>query len=290
MSILVLGQNGQVGQALAKFLPDKDSIFWSRGDFNFCNLDNFENKIKCVSPRVIINAAGYTEVDQAEEQPDLADQINHLAVARLADLAYKMQIRLIHFSTDYVFDGEKSGFYNEEDSTNPLSVYGATKLNAEKAIQDSGCQYNIFRISWVISPNGQNFVKKILTKATRANEFSVVEDQIGAPTSAEYISQIVNEAISANLADGVYHLASKGYTSWYGLATFILQLADASMFKLKSDKITLIPARTRDLQQKARRPENSRLSCEKLFSRLKIDQTSWEEQVRQVVGGIVRNA
>ena len=218
MSILVLGQNGQVGQALAKFLQGKNSIFWSRGDLDFCHSHNFENKIKRLSPQIIINAVGYTAVDQAEQQPDLADQVNHRAVAKLARLAKIMQTRFIHFSTDYVFDGRKSGSYHEEDPVNPLSVYGAPKLNGEKAIQDSGCHYNIFRTSWIVSPNGQNFVNKVLNKATREKKFAVIKDQIGAPTSARFIAKVVDEVINTDLVDGIYHLTSKGHISWHGLA------------------------------------------------------------------------
>lgn len=290
MSILVLGKNGQVGQAVTNALQGENAIFWTRGDMDLCHSHRFESKIKCISPRVIINAAGYTAVDQAEGEQDLADQINHRAVAELARLAKKMQVRLIHFSTDYVFDGRKSGPYSEQDLTNPLNVYGATKLNGEKAIQESGCRFNIFRTSWVISSKGQNFVKKVLEKAAMLNGFSVVEDQFGAPTSAQFIAQIVAEVVRTDLEDGIYHLTSKGHTSWHGLATRALQLASDSGVKLKTSKTAVIAAKTCDFPQRARRPQNSKLSCKKLFSHLKIDQTTWEEQVNQVVSSVVRNA
>jgi dTDP-4-dehydrorhamnose reductase len=215
MKILLLGANGQVGWELRRALSSKaDVTACGRAEADLSQLDELREVLQRAKANIIVNAAAYTAVDKAETERDLAERVNHEAVAVLAAHAKQSDALLIHYSTDYVFDGAKPAPYLETDATNPLSVYGATKLRGEQAVQASGCHHIIFRTSWVYAARGQNFIKTMLRLAQERDELSVVADQTGAPTSAGLIAEVTAQAISHPVLSGTYHLAASGETSW----------------------------------------------------------------------------
>lgn len=283
MSVLVLGKNGQLGRAFAQCFAGEEAIFWGRDELDLTNQQDFERKIIHAKPSVIINAAAYTAVDLAESQAKMADQINHLAVEKLAHCAALIDARLVHFSTDYVFDGRQDTPYLETDLPNPLGVYGASKLAGERAIQESGCKHLIFRTSWVVSEDGHNFIKTILRLSGERDALRVVDDQIGAPTSAAFIARTSRAALAAGLEDGLYHLTCSGETSWHGLARHVVTLAAQYGMVLSTSPEAIEAIQTADYPTAARRPKSSRLDCNKLFNRLKVEQASWQETTEQII-------
>ena len=283
MSILVLGKDGQLGDAFASHLRDDEAVFWGREALDFTHPAVFEAKLKELSPSIIINAAAYTAVDLAESEKVLADQINHLAVAELARCAGLINARLIHYSTDYVFDGTQDTPYLETDAPAPLGVYGASKLAGERAVQASQCKHWIFRTSWVVSPHGKNFIKTILRLAQERTSLQVVDDQIGAPTSAAFIAQTTLAAVEADIPNGLYHLTCSGETSWYRLACNVVGHAAASRMDLTLHPEAIRPIQSKDYPTAAQRPKSSRLDCSKLFQSLECKQSSWHEVTEQIV-------
>lgn len=288
MTVLVLGKNGQLGRALAQKLTANggdfsDIVGWGREVLDFTKPQSFEEQILDLRPAVIVNAAAYTAVDQAESDAALADQINHVAVAELARLAGLLSARLVHYSTDYVFDGRKAAPYEETDTPNPLSVYGASKLAGERAIQDSGCRYLIFRTSWVVSSHGNNFIKTIMRLAGERDALQVVDDQIGAPTSADFIAQTTLAALGADIVDDLYHLTCGGQTSWHGLAHHVVTVAAQCGMTLSMRPEAIDAIQTKDYPTAAQRPKSSRLDCSKLFRALEVEQSSWQEATEQIV-------
>jgi dTDP-4-dehydrorhamnose reductase len=283
MKILVTGCNGQVGFELARTLLPLGEIFaFSREQFDLMNLDSCRATIQTISPDVIINAAAYTAVDKAETERKTAFLINEKAVAVLAEEAKKLNALLIHYSTDYVFDGTKDAPYNEDDETNPLNVYGESKLAGEKAIQQSGADYLILRTTWVFASRGQNFVKSILRLAAEREELNIVADQIGAPTSARFIAettthilrQTQQERNAKTFTSAIYNLTNSGETSWHGFAEKIVELAKQQNIELKNRIINPIP--TSAYPTPAKRPLNSRLSNQKLTQHFNLKMPSWE--------------
>ena len=226
MRILLTGRNGQVGSALEQSLaPLGEVAAFDRHGFDLLDLNSIRTRIKKEKPQVIVNAAAYTAVDRAEREEDVAFAVNARAVEELAREAKALDALLVHFSTDYVFDGEKSAPYVETDAPNPLSVYGHSKLAGERAIAASGCRHFIFRTSWVYAPAGRNFVHAILAAAKTKPELRVVNDQRGAPTSSLAIAGAVAQALAhPGKAGGLYHLSAGGETSWHGFAREILSL------------------------------------------------------------------
>jgi len=291
MKILLLGVNGQVGGELRKVLPrNPDVVALDRAQADLSNLPALKEVIASAKANIIINAAAYTAVDKAETEKDLAERINHEAVAVLADEAKKANALLIHYSTDYVFDGTKASPYLETDPTNPVSVYGASKLRGEDAIRGSGCHHIIFRTSWVYAARGNNFVKTMLRLAREREELKVVADQTGAPTSAALIADITAKALSRPVLAGTYHLAAAGETTWHGFARFILGEAQTLGLALKAGpaQVTAIP--TSAYPTPARRPANSRLNTDKLRTALGLALPSWEIQARSVVAALVNES
>ena len=230
-------------------------------------------------------------MDKAESEPDKAETVNANAVQLLADEAKRRNIWLLHYSTDYVFDGEKSGLYAETDKPNPLNIYGRTKLQGEIAVQESGCRHLIFRTSWVYSAHGSNFVKTIVRLAGEKDRLDVVSDQVGAPTSAEFIADATAHCLSRVLhgdeiggqAEGVFHLTASGSTSWHGFARYILDEIHkrSSEPRLRSHNVHAVA--TAQYRQVAKRPLNSRLDMRKISSTFVIHPPPWQFHVQRLI-------
>lgn len=288
MKILLLGRDGQVGRELWRSLTAVGHVVaYGRSDADFARLEKLENLVRSVQPDVIVNAAAYTAVDKAESEPDLAARVNADAVALLARITSEIRAWLFHYSSDYVFDGRKSGAYRETDVTHPLNVYGRTKLAGEDAIRVSGCRHAIFRTSWVYGVHGRNFVKTMLRLARERTELKVVADQHGAPTSARLIADVtacaIPAALNGVLPSGTYHLAPSGETTWHGLARSVVTLAiDAGMsLRLGPDEVLPIPST--DYPTPAARPMNSRLDTSRLAGILGLKLPEWQDDVADVV-------
>ena len=282
--ILLIGKEGQVGGELSSLLrPLGELILCGEEDLDLTQEDRIREKLRDIQPHVIVNAAAYTAVDQAEEQPDLAMAINGTAPSILAEEAKKLGAALVHFSTDYVFDGEKPGPYTEEDAPNPLGVYGRTKLAGDEAIQSTGLPYFIFRTAWVYGLKGKNFLLTMQRLAKERDELKIVDDQIGSPTWSRTIAQATANVLTQVLpqnspgdlsrfekASGLYNVVCGGQTSWFGFAQAILEEVSLS----QNTKLTPIP--TSEYPTPAKRPPNSVLSTEKLRSAFGIAPPAWD--------------
>lgn len=280
MRIVLLGKNGQVGHELQRTLLPLGSV--SAFDREECDLANpalLASTLRQAAPEVIVNAAAYTAVDKAQSDQDAARRVNTDAVAELAEIARDTGALLVHYSTDYVFDGESVQPYVEDDPTNPQNVYGATKLAGEAAIIASGCKALIFRTSWVYSSHGGNFLKTMLRLAKDRDSLNVVADQQGTPTSAELIADLTLLAIAAHrhgdLATGVYHMTASGSTSWHAFAQHIIGRArdNGAALKLAPDHIQAI--RTDQYPTAAQRPKHSTLNTAKLRRALGVTLPDW---------------
>ncbi len=284
MRLLLLGKNGQVGWELQRSLaPLGEVMALGREEADLADAASLRAAVATAAPDVIVNAAAYTAVDKAESEPERADRINHRAVAELAALAAARDALLVHYSTDYVFDGRKVGPYIESDPTGPLGVYGQTKLAGEAAVTASGARALVFRTSWVHAGRGGNFIRTMLRLAGERDSLRVVADQIGAPTSAALIADITAQAIGAALAPGVYHLTAAGETSWHGLAQFVIAEALAAGVPLRARPETVTAITTAEYPTPAARPANSRLDTAKLRRALGIALPDWREGARRSV-------
>lgn len=292
MKILLFGKNGQVGWELQRSLAPLGELvavdFASQdlcGDFT--RLDGIAQTVRIVSPDVIVNAAAHTAVDKAEDERERVRVINALAPATLAREARKLDAWLIHYSTDYVFDGSGSKPRVETDPTAPLNVYGQTKLEAEKAILESGCHHLIFRTSWVFAALGGNFAKTMLRLAQERDRLTIIDDQIGAPTGADLLADVTAHALRATVkrpnVSGLYHLVAAGETSWYGYARFVLNCARESGLRLKVAPENILPVPTSAFPSPATRPKNSRLDTEKLQSTFDLNLPSWQTGVARML-------
>ena len=277
MKILLTGRDGQVGSALLPALaPLGDVIAFDRKDLD---LRSIGDRIAKARPDVIVNAAAYTAVDRAEREQEAAFAVNARAVEELAREAKALDALLVHFSTDYVFDGEKRAPYVETDATNPLSIYGQSKLAGERAIVASGCRHFIFRTSWVYAPGGRNFVHAILAAAKTKPELRVVNDQRGAPTSSGAIAGAVAQVLaSPDKAGGLYHLTAAGETTWHGFAIAILGA--------KGLKTPVIAIRSGEYPTAATRPKNSLLDNAKIRAQLGIMLPDWRQGLAAVLAAI----
>jgi dTDP-4-dehydrorhamnose reductase len=284
VNILLLGAYGQVGAALRPLLASLGTLTaWTRADLDLQQPAQIRARVLEVRPQLIINAAAYTAVDRAESEPHIAHAINATAPAVLAAVASQCDALLVHYSTDYVFDGNKTTPYLEEDAAHPLNVYGQTKLEGERAIQSSGCRHLIFRTSWVYSATGHNFLRTILRLAKTQSRLRIVADQQGAPTAAPMIARLTLQAIQAVQADtqraGLYHLSAAGQTTWHGFAQAIVQAAG---FDVPVDTIT-----TLDYPTPARRPMYSVLDHQRLRTQLDLRPTSWQQGLEEVMATLV---
>lgn len=300
MKILLLGQNGQLGWELQRSLaPLGELIALDRlsqqtssllcGDLT--DLGGLRRTINSLKPDAIVNAAAYTAVDKAESEPQLAQLINEQAPQVLAEEALKIGALLVHYSTDYVFDGSGSRAWCETDATEPLSQYGQTKLAGEQAIKDSGCKYLIFRTSWVYSSRGNNFAKTMLRLAGERETLSVIHDQIGAPTSAALLADCsahaLRQAMNNPKLAGLYHLVASGQTTWHDYATFVIEHAQAMGKELLVNKIK--PITTSEYPTAAERPLNSRLNTNKFCNSFQLVLPEWQNGVIRMLNETIGN-
>ena len=279
LKILVSGQQGQVSRELQARLGDLGHLHvLGRDQLDLAHPERIAEQVRAIAPDLIINAAAHTAVDQAESEPDLAFAINATAPGIFAEEARRLGIPLIHYSTDYVFDGSKAGAYTEDDATNPLGVYGKSKLAGEQAIAAVGGQHLILRTSWVYSTHGRNFLLTMQRLLQEKPELRVVADQIGAPTWAGTIADSTRQLIQRWQAGnagawGIYHLSAQGETSWFGFAQAIGEQLKAQGRPCAN----LVPIPSSEYPTPARRPLNSRLDCSRLQREWNVSQPDWHQ-------------
>jgi dTDP-4-dehydrorhamnose reductase len=274
LRILLTGATGQVGWELRKTLAPLGEVkFFDRFGLDLADTPPLVATVRALQPEVIVNAAAYTAVDKAEAERDLAFAVNATAPRVLAEEAKRIGALLVHYSTDYVFDGEKGSPYVESDPTRPISAYGDSKLAGEQAIAKSGCRHLILRTSWVYGPRGRNFYLTMLRLAKERPELKVVDDQVGAPTSSLEIAR-ATATLLAKGAQGLYHMTAAGETTWCGFARAILKGAGVAT--------PVAPIRTEDYPTPAKRPRNSRLDCSKLRKETGVALAPWEEGLAEV--------
>lgn len=292
MKILLLGKSGQVGWELQRSLAplgelialDFDSKPWC-GDFT--NLLGLAETVRRVAPDIIVNAAAHTAVDKAESEPDLARTINALAPQVLAQEALRLGAWLVHYSTDYVFDGGGAAAWREDDETAPLSVYGATKLEGEQAIAASGCKYLIFRTSWVYGARGGNFAKTMLRLAQERDSMKIIDDQYGAPTGADLLADVTAHALRTAVQRpelaGLYHLVAGGVTTWHEYAGMVIEHARKQGMPIKVAQDAIQAVDTSAFPTPAKRPQNSRLNTAKLQHTFKLTLPDWQVGVTRML-------
>jgi len=297
--ILLLGPNGQVGWELQRSLAplgelvalDRHSTETEGGCGDLTQLEALRQTVLAMRPDVIINAAAHTAVDKAESEPELARTLNALAPGVLAQAAHSVGALLVHYSTDYVFDGTGTAPWTEAAPTSPLSVYGRTKLDGERAIQASGCRHLIFRTSWVYAARGGNFAKTMLRLAAERERLTVIDDQHGAPTGADLIADVTAHAIRQVLQRpqdaGIYHLAAAGETTWNGYARFVLDTARALKPEQQIKAQEVAPVPTSAFPTPAQRPLNSRLNTAHLRKTFGLVLPDWQHGVRRMLTEIL---
>jgi dTDP-4-dehydrorhamnose reductase len=276
VKILLTGRNGQVGGGLARALaPLGEVLALDRSALDLGDAAAIRRVVRQARADILVNAAAYTAVDRAESETEIASRINGAAPAVLAEEARQSGALLVHYSTDYVFDGEKNGSYTEKDPPHPANAYGRSKLEGEIAIQSSGCRHLILRTSWVYSSRGNNFLRTILRLARERSELRVVDDQVGAPTSAIAIARATAAMLRDPDPTGLFHMSAAGSTSWHGFAQAILEEERLSN--------RLIAIRSEEYPSAARRPRNSRLDNSRLRERFGIVLEDWRTQLREVL-------
>lgn len=297
-SVFLIGANGQVGHAWRQRLPDgslvhaatRDSLDLAQVDVL---ADRLSEQLQQSKPTVIVNAAAYTAVDQAEDEEPLAYAINALVPGIIAEVAARQGIPLIHYSTDYVFNGEGDQPFREPDTTAPLSVYGRSKLAGERAVQAAGGSHLIFRTSWVFGEHGQNFLKTMLRLAQTRDSLSVVDDQIGAPTSASLLADVPWQLLQqldgpTDARWGLYHLCPAGFTSWHGYASYAIGQAREAGWPIQVAQHAIHAVSSSEFPVKATRPQNSRLCTDKLQQAFDIVLPAWQDGVDQVLSRLHR--
>lgn len=298
MNILLLGKNGQVGWELQRSLAplgqlialDRHSTLHC-GDFS--KPEALAQTVRDVRPDVIVNAAAHTAVDKAESEPDLARTLNATAPAALAQAAAEVGAWLVHYSTDYVFNGEGQTPWQEGDATGPLGVYGQTKLEGEQHIAASGCKHLIFRTSWVYAARGGNFARTMLRLAQERERLTVIDDQRGAPTGADLIADVSAHAIRQALGSqdrslsGIYHLVAAGETSWHGYASHAIERARQIQPDAPWKVTEIAPVPTSAFPTPALRPLNSRLNTQRLQTRFGLTLPAWQQGVDRLLAEIL---
>ena len=293
MKILLLGANGQLGKELERQLISVGSVAsFSRQSLDITNHAAVRATVRSIQPNIIINAAAYTAVDKAETNSDLAYAVNAVAVENLAQISREQGLCLFHYSTDYVFDGSKKLPYTENDTPNPINVYGASKLAGETAIAAADCQHIVFRTTWVIGKYGHNFAKTILRLALERDTLRVIDDQIGVPTSPSLITRVTINAIRAlkegkAWKHGVYNLAPKGKTNWHEIAKILISHAERQNISLRAREASIQAIKSGEYPIVAKRPLNSLLNTDKLQSQLSFDLPSWKDDLLVVASDIL---
>ena len=295
MKVLLIGQGGQVGFELRRALaPLGEVIGVDYPDIDLADSGSIRHWIKEAAPDTIVNAAAYTAVDKAESEPDLAYAINARAPAIIGDAARTVRARVIHYSTDYVYDGSRKTPYREDSPTQPMSVYGTTKRDGDAALMASGAAHFVFRTSWVFGAHGGNFVKTILRLAGERDALNVVADQIGAPTSAALIADVTAQVLgqiayrgAGDIPSGIYHLTAGGETSWHGFAQAIVRGAAARgrVLKLSAEAIKAIG--TAEYPLPAKRPANSLLDTSRLRETFNLVLPHWQAGLDHVLTQLI---
>ncbi len=297
MKFLLLGRNGQVGFQLRRALAPLGEV--AAFDYPACDLavpDSIRGVIDAVSPDVIVNAAAYTAVDTAETSPQLARAINSVAPGIIGAEAKKRGARVIHYSTDYVYDGTKTTPYLETDETRPLGVYGLTKRDGDVALMESGAEHFIFRTSWVYGVHGANFLKTVLRLGAQRDKLNIVADQFGAPTSAALLADVTAQVVGQlrwrdpkEIPSGVYHVTASGETSWHGFAQAILRggVARRLTLKLQPEAVRAIP--TSEYPLPAQRPGNSRLDTSLFCRTFGLTLQPWQHGLDHVLDQLITN-
>ena len=280
MRVLLTGRNGQVGYELERSLAlEHELVALDRAALDLFDLEAIGRAVDEAKPRVVVNAAAYTAVDRAERERDAAFGINAQAVEALGKAAARNGALMVHYSTDYVFDGEKQAPYTELDPPHPVSVYGESKLAGERALGQSGCRHFIFRTSWVYGPRGRNFLHTILAAARAKPELRVVADQRGAPTSSIAIAKATAQLLAspgcASAPSGVYHMSAAGDTTWHGFAEAIVERAGLA--------VPVIPISSAEYPSAVRRPKNSLLDNAKLRASFGVELADWHGELAAVM-------
>lgn len=292
MKLLLLGANGQVGWELQRALSSLgELVICDRRQADLSQPRALGDLVQQHRPDVIVNAAAYTAVDKAESDEEAARLVNATSVGVLAEQAKLLGALLVHYSTDYIFDGSQPGFQPESTPVAPLNVYGRTKLEGEQSIRSSGCRYLILRTSWVYAARGQNFAKTMLRLASEREELRVVSDQFGAPTSAELIADTTalmlqrmdTDAELARRAHGTYHLVASGQASWHEYTTFIVRTARELGVYLKVEDSRILPIRAAEFASAAARPGNSRLDNRKLQTTFNLRLPHWQHHAARML-------
>ena len=295
MKILLTGKNGQVGFELQRALaPLGEVVAVDQHECDLSNPDAIRQLVAKVAPQVIINPAAYTAVDKAESEQQLAQAINGTAPGVFGEEAARLGALVIHYSTDYVFDGCVSGAYLESDTPNPQSVYGKTKLAGEKALQASGADHLIFRTSWVFGAHGANFAKTMLRLAAEREGLKIVADQFGAPTSAALLADVTAQVLGqykrqgrTGFPFGLYHLVAGGCTTWHEYAQTVVRAALAAGKPLKLTADDIVPITTADYPLPAPRPANSRLDTQRLRETFGLELPAWQSGLGHVLQQIL---
>ena len=288
MTILLLGKGGQVGWELQRSLAPLGLVVAHDADTaDFSQPDQVAALVRAVQPNVIVNAAAHTAVDKAESEPEFARLLNAITPGAIAGAASELGALLVHYSTDYVFDGSGSAPRDETAATGPLSVYGSTKLEGEQLIANSGCRHLIFRTSWVYAARGGNFAKTMLRLAAERDALNVINDQVGAPTGADLLADVTAHAIRAVQARpelaGLYNLVAGGETSWYDYARLVIDWARANGLPVKVAPEAVQPIATSAYPTPATRPLNSRLATGKLQQAFGLTLPSWQAGVQRML-------
>lgn len=297
MRVLLLGANGQVGRELRRSLassgwPACDLVCATRAgsleDGSACEVADFDQPaslaslVDQIAADVVINAAAYTAVDRAEAEPEAAYRANAQSPGVLAEACARRDTLLVHYSTDYVFNGRGSRPYREDDATDPLGVYGASKLAGEQAIQASGARHLIFRTAWVYASHGRNFLLTMLRLAAERDELRVVADQVGTPTPAALIADVTREVLdTSRLPSGIWHLTASGQTSWHGFASAIMASAHARGLLPRQPRV--IPISTAEFPTPAQRPAYSCLDVSRLAGEGNVCLPGWQDQLERVL-------
>jgi dTDP-4-dehydrorhamnose reductase len=292
MKILLLGKNGQVGWELQRALaPLGELVALGSSEADFTQPEALAETVKRIAPRVIVNAAAHTAVDKAESEPERARLLNAVAPGVLAREAKALDAWLVHYSTDYVFDGSGDTPRDETAPTAPLNTYGRTKLEGEELIRSSGCKHLLFRTSWVYAARGGNFAKTMLKLAAERDKLTVVDDQFGAPTGAELIADVSAHALRTALQDssvsGTYHLVAAGTTTWHAYARHVVEWARARGHSIQVAPEAIEPVPSSAFPTPAKRPHNSRLDTTKLRATFGLALPPWQQGVERMLAEVL---